>query len=309
MRASPHARVVVDLRQVRTNAQDILARTGVPLIAVVKADAYGLGAERVTAALADLAERFCVFRPDEAIRIDLWRRTGKPALAIGPPTTLDPADYLAHHIQPAVSNPQQAEALRNARPVLCVDTGQQRFACPIDNVDETFERSHCEEAYTHATTLGQVQMLRNAMGNQSARLHAAGSSLLNEPTAWLDAVRPGLALYRGAVRVSTRLVETHKSIGPAGYNGFLAPYHGIILTGYSNGLKAGPCLVNGQPSRILEVGMQSAFVEIQSSDRIGDEVVLLGDSLAEQHLATAWNTSPHECLVRLASLGIREYFE
>ena len=158
-------------------------------------------------------------------------------------------------------------------------------------------------------TLRQVRILRDALGDRSARLHAAGSSLLNEPTAWLDAVRPGLALYRGVVRVSTRLVETHKSTGPAGYRGFVAPWHGIILAGYSNGLKAGPCLVNGQPSRILEVGMQSAFVELQPADRVGDEVVLLGDSLAEQQIAPAWNTSPHECLMRLSSAGIRDYLQ
>jgi alanine racemase len=309
MRPSPHVRVAVDLRRVRTNAQDILTRTGVPLIAVVKADAYGLGAERVTTALADLVDRFCVFSPDESIRIDLWQRTGKSVLAIGPPATLDPADYLAHHILPAVSNPQQARALRNAGCVLCVDTGQQRFACPVEDVAETFDQGYCQEAYTHAANLSQVQMLREALAGRSARLHAAGSSLLDEPSAWLDAVRPGIALYRGAVRVSTRLVETRESTGPAGYSGFTAPFHGILLAGYSNGLKAGPCLINGQPSRILEVGMQSAFVQTQEADRAGDEVVLLGDSVTEEQIAPAWHTSPHECLVRLASLGVRGYTE
>jgi alanine racemase len=190
-----------------------------------------------------------------------------------------------------------------------VDTGQQRFACPIEHVEEIIRDGLCTEAYTHAMTLGQVQMFRDAVGTRALRLHAAGSSLLGEPPAWLDAVRPGLALYRGAARVSTTLVETRKSTGPAGYSGFGAPYHGIILAGYSNGLRAGPCLVNGRASRILEVGMQSAFVETEPTDRAGDEVVLLGDSLAEQQIAPAWNTSPHECLVRLTGLGVREYVE
>jgi alanine racemase len=309
MRPSPHVRVAVDLRRVQANAHDILTKTGVPLIAVIKADAYGLGAERVSAALADLVDRFCVFSPDEAARIDLWRRTGKSALAIGPPVTLDPGDYITHHIQPAVSTPQQAEALRTAEGVLCVDTGQQRFACPIEKVIETFDRGQCEEAYTHAATLDQVQMLQNALSGRSARLHAAGSSLLHEPHAWLDAVRPGLALYRGAVRVSSGLIETRKSIGPAGYSGFKTLYHGIILAGYCNGLKAGPCLVNGRLSRLLEVGMQSAFVETDGNDQPGDEVVLLGDSITEQQIGATWKTSPHECLVRLTATGIREYTE
>lgn len=309
MLPSSHVRVVVDLRRVRQNTQEIGRATGVPVIAVVKADAYGLGTGRVTSAIADLVDSFCVFSPDEAIRIDLWGKTGKPALAIGPPMGLDPGDYLSHHIRPAVSTLEQARLLQRARPALCVDTGQQRFACSIEKVQPVIRERLCAEAYTHAITLRQVQMLRDAVGDSAVRLHAAGSSLLNEPDAWLDAVRPGLALYCGAARVSTRLVETHKNTGPAGYSGFVAPYHGVLLAGYSNGLRAGPCLVNGRTSRILEVGMQSAFVEIGPTDHTGDEVVLLGDSLTEQQIAPAWNTSPHECLTRLGSLGIREYVE
>jgi alanine racemase len=139
-------------------------------------------------------------------------------------------------------------------------------------------------------------------------MHAAGSSLLHEPSAWLDAVRPGLAIYQGAVRVSATLVEVRKSKGPAGYSGFEVPWHGVILAGYSNGLRTGPCLVNGQPSRILEAGMQSAFVEVQPGDQAGSsEVILLGDSLSEAEVGKAWGTTPHEALLRLAGAGIRSY--
>jgi alanine racemase len=307
MSASPQVRVQIDLGRVQSNARRIARDTGVPVLAVIKADAYGLGAERVSGAIREWVHGFCVFRPEEAIEIDLWNRTGKPTLAIGPPNVLDATLYVRHHIRPAVSTVEQAIALKTARPVLCVDTGQQRFACPIDQVNEVLRAGECDEAFTHATRMEQVQLLRDAVGGRVGRLHAAGSSLLHEPEALLDAVRPGLALYHGAVRVSTRLVECRKGTGPAGYSGFVAPYHGAILAGYSNGLHAGPCLVNGRPSRLLEVGMQSAFVETQPADKPGDEVVLLGDGLAEEQIAKAWNTSPHECLVRLSRSGIREY--
>lgn len=309
MSPSLHVRVVVDLRRVRANAQEIKLSTGVPLLAVIKADAYGLGAPQVAGAIADLLDCFCVFSADEAIKIDLWRQTDKPALAIGPPNSADPDIYLTHHIRPAVSNPADAATLRRARPVLCVDTGQQRFACPIDGVMEVVVAGQCDEAFTHARTLSQVAAFRQAVEGKVSVLHAAGSSLLHDPAAWLNGVRPGLALYQHAMRVSARLVETRKSAGPAGYTGFVAPWHGVILAGYSNGLRPGPCLVNGRPSRILEVGMQSAFVETQPDDKLGDEVVLLGDSLSEQQVAQAWGTSPQECLVRLAGSGSREYIE
>jgi alanine racemase len=139
------------------------------------------------------------------------------------------------------------------------------------------------------------------------RLHAAGSSLLDAPQARFDAVRPGLALYRGAVHVSAPLIEVHTTRGPAGYSGFTAPHHGVILAGYSHGLRAGPCLINGRRSRILEVGMQSAFIEISDKDRPGDPITLLGDSLTEQAIATEWKTSPHEVLTRMCGMGQREY--
>jgi alanine racemase len=309
MSPSIHVRVVVDLRRVRANAQEIKRATGVPLLAVIKADAYGLGAKQVAGAIAELVYSFCVFSADEAMKIDLWRQTGKPALAIGPPNSADPDIYLAHHIRPTVSNPADAATLKRARPVLCVDTGQQRFACPIDQVMEVVAAGQCIEAFTHARTLSQIDAFRQAVEEKVSILHAAGSSLLHDPAAWLNGVRPGLALCQSAMRVSARLVEARKGAGPAGYTGFVTPWHGVILAGYSNGLRPGPCLVNGRPSRILEVGMQSAFVETQPVDKVGDEVVLLGDSLSEQQIAQLWGTSPQECLVRLAGSGSREYIQ
>jgi alanine racemase len=53
--------------------------------------------------------------------------------------------------------------------------------------------------------------------------------------------------------------------------------------------------------------MQSAFVETSSRERVGEEVVLLGDALSEDPVASAWNTGPHEALLRLVNAGIREY--
>lgn len=309
MSPSRHVRVVVDLGRVRRNAQEIRRSTGVPLIAIIKADAYGLGAARVASALADIADEFAVFSADEAKAIDLWNRTGKPALAIGPPQWDDPAEYRSQHVRPAVSTIEQARQLRSARPVLCVDTGQQRFACPVEQVDAVLHAGDIDEAFTHASRVDQVSLFKQAVGGKVSRLHASGSSLLDYPAAWLDAVRPGLALYRGAVRVTTRLLETRKGTGPAGYSGFIAPWHGVMLAGYSNGLHPGPCLVNGRPTRILEVGMQSAFVETTPADKVGDEVTLLGDSVSEDSVASAWNAGPHEALLRLASMGMREYID
>lgn len=304
---SPHVAVSVDLRRIRANVQAIARMTGVPVIAVIKADAYGLGAAEVAGAVRDLVGTFCVFAPQEAAESRLWERTARPAIAIGPPVALNPDDYISLHVRPAVSTAEQAAALRAADPLLCVDTGQQRFGCPIEQVDAVIRAGECREAFTHATRGEQVRQLKSAAEGKVERLHAAGSALLDDPEARLDAVRPGLAMYRGAVRVSVPLAEVHKTRGPAGYSGFTSQFHGVILAGYSNGLRAGPCVVDGRPSRVLEVGMQSAFVEIDSNHRPGDEVMLLGEALCEQEIASAWKTTAHEVLFRLAGSGVRTY--
>jgi alanine racemase len=69
--------------------------------------------------------------------------------------------------------------------------------------------------------------------------------------------------------------------------------------GYSNGLRVGPCVLHGKRTRILEVGMQSAFVEVDDAARVGDHVTLLGDGLGLREIAQAWRCSPQDVLVQL----------
>ncbi|HWE02251.1 MAG TPA: alanine racemase [Tepidisphaeraceae bacterium] len=306
---SPHIAVRIDLGQVRRNVQVIRSVVGVPLMAVIKADAYGLGAAPVATAIADLVDGFCVFGLAEAVEAQLLRRTGKHALALGPDADPTADDYIAQGVRPAVWDERRASLLRRAHPVLSVDTGMQRFSCPPEQIDRVLKAGECTEAFTHAISLDRVERLLAMVGNRGLKLHAAGSSLMHEAAARLDCVRPGIALYRGAARIHARLADERKSSGPAGYGGFSTPRHGVILGGYSNGLRVGPCVINGRRSRVLEVGMQSSFVETTESDRVGDEVVLLGEGLQETDVAAAWKSSPHEALTRLCGAGVRRYIE
>lgn len=299
--------VVVDLGRVRANALEIHRRVGVDVLAVVKADAYGLGAARVAGAVGDLVAGFCVFSLAEALAADLWQIARKPILAFGPSDDVGVGELAAAHVRPSVWTAEQARRLREASPVLCVDTGMQRFACPADQVESTLQAGGCREAFTHAIKIEQVRALTDAVGQRGLKLHAAASGLLDEPRARLDAVRPGIALYRGGVRVAARLIEVRDSGRPAGYGGFVVPRFGIIRCGYSNGLRPGPCRVNGVRQTVLEVGMQSAFVQVGAEDNVGDEVVLLGDGLGEAELAAAWKTSEQQVLVSLSGAGVRSH--
>ncbi len=308
MPSSPSVSVRVDLSVVLANTRGIAASARVPVLAVIKADAYGLGAVEVAKAIHDIVGGFVVFSLDEAVDAGLSNFPDRSILTLGPPPPDADAElFIRHRVRPAVWSAEQARVFRQARPVLSVDTGMQRFACPADQVVDALSAGQCDQAFTHAIRIEHVHRLLEHVGGRGLFLHAAATSLLDIPEARLDAVRPGLALYRSAVRVSARLVETRDSISPAGYTGFVVPRHGVILCGYSHGLRPGPCLINGTRRQILETGMQSAFVELGSTDRAGDEVVLLGDGLTESDIAADWGTSPQQVLVRMCRLGPRSH--
>jgi alanine racemase len=295
--------VTVDLGRVRRSAEEIRRHCSVEVLAVVKADGYGLGAKQVAACLADVVDGFVVFSLAEVRAAGLNDISKKPILAIGPHPDTSAEEFRAAGVRPSVWTVAEATRLRSADPVLSVDTGMNRFTCPRNEIEAVLAAGGCREAFTHATRIQQVHQLKSLLGGRGRKLHAAASSLLDEPDAWLDAVRPGLALYRGAVRVSTPLIEIRDGGNPAGYTGFTVPKFGIIGCGYRDGLRKGPCLVGGVRRRVLEVGMQSAYVEISPGDRPGEEVILLGDGLTEAQIAAEWETAAHEVLLRMARMG------
>jgi len=304
---SPLVNVEIDLSRVRENVQSISKKAGVDVIAVVKADAYGFGVRQVAEVIGNLVSGFCVFSLEEAQSVGLWDIAHKPILALSPSIGIDADEWVKSHVRPAVRTAEESRRLRVARPVLSVDTGMRRFSCPPEHIEPVIAAGQIDEAFTHATRIEHVQMLASLLGGRGLRLHAAASSLLDEPAARLDAVRPGIAIYRGAARIATRLVEARDGGQPAGYSGFVASRFGVIQCGYFQGLRKGPCLVNGQRRSVLEVGMQSAFVELGTGDKPGDEVVLLGESLSEAEIAKAWGTSEQQALLSLTNAGRRTY--
>lgn len=297
--------VSIDLARVRENVTRIARATGVDVIAVVKADAYGLGIRRVADAIADVVAGWYVFDLAEAVKGRL-AKTGKPTIALLGDSS-NPADYIEHRVRPVVWDADRARVLKDARPVLSIDTGQQRFACVPEEIEPILKAGEIDEAFTHATRPEHVALFASLTNGRPLRRHVAGSSLLKHADAWFDAVRPGLALYENAVKVTSPLLEVHNSRGPAGYSGFEVPRFGVIRGGYTNGVRPGPAWVNGRPTRILEVGMQTSFIECERIDLPGDRVTLLGGEITPQLVAAAWGTSPQNVLAHLCRAGERVY--
>ncbi len=299
--------VTIHLPRVRENVKRIATATGVGVIAVIKADAYGLGAARVAAAISDLVAGFYTFDLQEAIAAEL-PKLGRPVIALRGDLN-DVGEFIEHRVRPVVWDATRAAAMASARPVIAIDTGQQRFACPPSEIAATIRAGRIDEAFTHATRIEQIAQFTSFTADYPLRRHAAGSALLDVPSARFDAVRPGLAIYDGAVNVTAPLIDARESRGPAGYTGFEVPRFGLIAAGYANGLRPGPAAVGDRLSRILEVGMQTSFIELGVGDEIGDEVTLLGGQVTPQMVAAAWGCSPQQVMVHLCRAGDREYVE
>lgn len=297
---SPYVVVTINLDHVRRSAEEIRRTTGVALMPVIKADAYGLGAARVADALASVASEFAYFYLQEA------REIRRPGLVLGPPLGT-PTEFRELSVRPTIGNLEDAERFADMPVCIKVDSGMQRFGCPAEQLDALVARCDVQDYMTHATTMDAVQRFIAAVGHRGRPKHAACTALLGDRAAWLDAVRPGIGLYRGAVRVTTRLVAIRETHGPIGYTGFTAPRVGVMLVGYASNMHSSPVLINGRPQRVLEAGMNTSFVSVDPADRTGDEVVLLGDGLTEQAIATHLQIRPHEVLCRYCTMGERRY--
>jgi len=210
----------VDLGRLRDNFRLIRWSAGVPVLAVVKAEAYGHGLIPVARALegeeglwgfgvATLGEALCL------------RRGGveKPVLVLGWVPPQEGEEALSSRLSLTIFDRGEAEAWsRKARELglkarvhLKVDTGMSRLG--FTPGDDPLPLLHLpglrvEGIYTHFATpedpdftreqLGRLLRWRERLGEKGKEIlfHAAGTgSLFDYPEARLNLVRPGLGLY------------------------------------------------------------------------------------------------------------------
>ncbi len=217
----------VDLAAIAHNVRELkrLIGPGVLLCAVVKANAYGHGAEKVArAALAHGADRLAVAQPAEGWQL---RQAGisAPILILGPTPPWMAQRIVAHGLAVTVNTMETAQALSAAASAtgavvavhLKVDTGMGRYGLlpeevlPFAQVIASLSGLRLEGLWTHFAAADEADdaYLRRQLGlllDVSARLkengldiplrHAANSAAtISHPAARLEMVRCGLALY------------------------------------------------------------------------------------------------------------------
>ena len=212
----------VDLDAIVDNLRTV-ARRGEKVIAVVKADAYGHGAEMVGATCAEAgAAMLAVFTVDEAA---VLRHSGvaAPILVLGGITYPAEAEVaVALGLSVTVWDEERARLLAasaravraTARVHLKVDTGLTRLGAPLD---EALARHRAlsslglavEGIFTHFATADEpgdtftAEQLRRfddlvgSLPERPAFVHAAASAgaASVERRSTCDTIRPGLALY------------------------------------------------------------------------------------------------------------------
>ena len=235
----------IDLRAVAANWRMLRRRlaAGAQCAAVVKADGYGLGAEKVAAALATAGcATFFVATLDEGLALRRVLRASEVAVLNGllPRTE---REFLQARLIPVLNDLGQIDAWRKAatarRPaILHLDTGMARLGITASELAVLAEEpgrlagvtlravmSHlaCADEPRHGKNAQQRRIFRAACRRLPAAPAslAASSGIFLGPDYHFDMVRPGAALYgvnplpgapnpmRQAIRLKGKILQVH----------------------------------------------------------------------------------------------------
>jgi len=218
-------RIVVDLDALAGNLRAIRGRVGVPVMAILKANAYGHGLIQVARHLqAQGAGQFGVAFVEEGIAL---RRAGitVPILVLGGILGRQAGQLIEHDLELTVSSIDKlrkveaaAQALgRKAVVHLKIDTGMERIGVHSETCAPFIEAAVASRwcmlkgVYSHlacaddpgsAMTALQLERFHAAcahftrLGAPMPIRHLANSGgILHFPDSWLDMVRPGILLY------------------------------------------------------------------------------------------------------------------
>jgi len=218
------SRLTIDLGAVRRNYRRLLERLGgVACAGVVKADGYGLGAERVAPALwAEGCRVFFVATLDEAVRL----RPVVPDATVCCLNGLLPgteAVFDEHRIVPVLNALEQiarwrtfgGRSGRQLPAILHVDTGMNRLGLGddewtsvletpgvLDGIDWLYLISHLASADDpddpmNARQLAGFQQIRQCLPRRMPASFANSSGIFLGSGYHFDLARPGIALYGG----------------------------------------------------------------------------------------------------------------
>jgi alanine racemase len=343
------ASLSIDLDALTANwrALDRLSGPGVQTAAVVKADAYGLGAARVVRALAQVgARRFFVALAEEGAAV-------RQALGPGPQINilsghmagdtemlhdldltpmLNSLEQITRHLEALPGHPFGVQ-LDTGMNRLGVEAAEWQAVAPILlEADPVMLMSHlaCADEPDHPMNLRQLEMFHEMTdGTGLPRSFAATGGILLGPQYHFDLTRPGIGLYGGrpfelaarVVTLSLPVIQT-RDVAPGesvGYgNAWEAEVPTVIATlaaGYADGLLRalgnGAVLWDGDtPCPIVgRVSMDMITVDVTHLREVPKALDILGPHQTVDDIADVAGTIGYEILTSLGPRYSRRYLE
>ena len=341
------AELTIDLASVAENwrALDAQSAGDVETAAVVKADGYGLGADRVAPILAEMGvTSFFVAVAEEGVKLrrvlgdapDIYVFSGHMA---GDTTRLSEAglipllnapEQVTRHFSKAAGHPFGVQ----------LDTGMNRLG--IEHGDWTalsgelmaagprLVMSHlaCADEPDHPMNAQQLRTFRDMTdGIAHRRSLAATGGILLGPEYHFDLTRPGIGLYGGhpfetasrVVRldvpvIQTRIVRPFETVGYG--NAWTAKVESCVATisaGYADGLiramgQGAQVWAGSTPCPVVgRVSMDLITVDVTHLGDVPERLTILGPDQSVDDLAEAAGTIGYEILTSLGGRYQRRY--
>lgn len=258
---------VINLRAIRENAlkiRSILKEK--KFFAVVKADAYGHGAEETARYIEDIADCFCVAIVEEGVALRV-AGISKPVLVFTPP--LDKYDVERaqfYGLDVTVNSVKTARLAKNCPCHIKVNTGMNRTGCNLSELPEILKAVKVENIrgiYSHMyapenasasqnqlALFGRAESIAKSVNPDICAHLSASGGLLRGGKFLKDGARCGILLYgyapagfsskgfKPALKVYARRTQTTKFIGGGiGYNFADKKYREVEVyrLGYADG--------------------------------------------------------------------------
>ncbi|WP_170599634.1 alanine racemase [Ruegeria arenilitoris] len=341
------ARLTINLHALASNWRALDAKTDVETGAVVKADAYGLGAGPVANTLAEEGVRkFFVAVAEEGAAVRQAIGPG-PLICVFSGHMEGDADLLRDHdLVPLINSPEQFRRHLQALPVhpfgIQLDSGMNRLGLePSDwaalrsraeALNPVVVMSHlaCSDEPDHPMNRQQLKTFREMTDGVSApRSLAATGGLLLGPEFHFDFCRPGIGLYGGlpfagakpVVTVDLPVIQVRElAVGETvGYgNTWKARRPSRIATvaaGYADGLHRAigggiDTFAGDLPCPVVgRISMDLITVDVTDLPHTPERLRILNGHQTVDDLAEAAGTIGYEILTSLGSRYSRGYVE
>ena len=329
----PRAELKIRAEAIKENVRSMCKFSGKPMIAVVKADAYGVGAVHVVSVLEKLKEvsAFAVACVEEGVEL---RRAGvkKKILVLGGVLKGEEKAFVEYGLTPVVSHREHLKALEGINIPIQVkyDTGMGRLGFLEEAVkDERVEGilTHLSSPLDYRYSQLQIEAFRK-IAERHGRLkyvHVESSAGIVYRIPFTTHIRVGLALYgekpmqdypvslKKALELRAQLISV-KTL-PANFGVSYSRTYvtqkptvvGVVAFGYADGLmkslsNKASLYYKGKAVRIIgNITMDMTMVDLTGTDaKVGDWVEIVGESQSFTDLAKLAGTIPYELMTNLS---------